>query len=389
MKRWQMAWWKMLVGLVLISVLLTSSISAQKLDYGSLESFVEVHGMIVQEYYDFGKDGENKGIPTFDSRYAYLFIQCSLRENLKGVMEWKIDHGGEKIGIDRCYLDWKLHRLIGFRAGKLFYLPIMYDAQDFRPSGNKLVSSPLPSLFAIEVMFRDNGVEAYGEQPIHGMRIRYQAAISNGSMLNRVIVNPDGTSSFEESGRDGNPKKAIATSLSLLPIKELELVGSYYHNSAQMIAETKTVTPSGIPGVDVVVTTQIDLGEMETAIRAVSAVLSLNRFNTRSWYLNGSVDAKSFHKADLSGYMGEVAYRILEKKYVNYLELVGRYTVFDFDVSKISGLYPNMSTVTSDLGVGVSPYEHFRIKAQYEWVEEKKGPKKENDGIMLQAVLDF
>ncbi len=389
MKRWQMAWWKMLVGLVLISVLLTSSISAQKLDYGSLESFVEVHGMIVQEYYDFGKDGENKGIPTFDSRYAYLFIQCSLRENLKGVMEWKIDHGGEKIGIDRCYLDWKLHRLIGFRAGKLFYLPIMYDAQDFRPSGNKLVSSPLPSLFAIEVMFRDNGVEAYGEQPIHGMRIRYQAAISNGSMLNRVIVNPDGTSSFEESGRDGNPKKAIATSLSLLPIKELELVGSYYHYSAQMMVETKTTSSSGIPGVDVVVTTQIDLGEMETAIRAVSAVLSLNRFNTRSWYLNGSVDAKSFHKADLSGYMGEVAYRILEKKYVNYLELVGRYTVFDFDVSKISGLYPNMSTVTSDLGVGVSPYEHFRIKAQYEWVEEKKGPKKENDGIMLQAVLDF
>jgi hypothetical protein len=87
--------------------------------------------------------------------------------------------------------------------------------------------------------------------------------------------------------------------------------------------------------------------------------------------------------------MGEAAYRILEKKYMNYLELVGRYTVFNFDVSKISGLYPNVSTVTSDLGVGVSPYEHFRIKAQYEWVEEKKGPKKENDGIMLQAVIDF
>lgn len=389
MKRRHLAWWEILVGLVLISVLYTRSISAQKLDYGSLESFVEVHGMIVQEYYDFGKDGDNKGIPTFDSRYAYMFIQCSLRENLKGIMEWKIDHGGEKIGIDRCYLDWKLHRLIGFRAGKLFYLPIMYDAQDFRPPGNKLVSSPLPSIFALEVMFRDNGVEAYGEQPIHGMRIRYQAAISNGSMLNRVTVNPDGTTSFEESGRDGNSKKAIATSLSLLPIKELELVGGYYHNSAQMIVETKTASPSGIPGVDVVVTTQTDLGEMETVVRAVSALLSLNRFSTRSWYLNGSVDAKSFHKADLSGYMGEAAYRILEKKYVNYLELVGRYTVFDFDVSKISGLSPDISTVTSDLGVGVSPYEHFRIKAQYEWVKEKKGPKKENDGIMLQAVLDF
>ena len=70
MKRWHMAWWEILAGFVLISVLLTNRISAQKLDYGALESFVELHGIIVQEYYDFEKDGDNRGIPTFDSRYA-------------------------------------------------------------------------------------------------------------------------------------------------------------------------------------------------------------------------------------------------------------------------------------------------------------------------------
>jgi len=109
----------------------------------------------------------------------------------------------------------------------------------------------------------------------------------------------------------------------------------------------------------------------------------------KGWYLDGTIDAKQKQKTGISGYMGEAAYQLLQKKHVNYMELVGRCTLFDVGLSKVGSLFPDMRTVTTSLGIGISPYEHFRIKGEYEWIKEKKGSPKDNDGFMLQAVIDF
>jgi hypothetical protein len=204
-----------------------------------------------------------------------------------------------------------------------------------------------------------------------------------------MVVNSDGTASLEETGRDDSPKKAFAANLFLIPIKGLELLGGYYQNNSNMILEMTTLTPSGIPGVNMVVTTQADLGELDLKISAGSIKFSSNRLNLKGWYLDGTIDAKRLQKTGISGYMGEAAYQLLQNKYVNYMELIGRCTLFDLGLSKLGGLYPDMKAVTSSLGIGISPYKHFRIKGEYDWIKEKKGPHLDNDGFRLQTVIDF
>ena len=134
-----------------------------------------------------------------------------------------------------------------------------------------------------------------------------------------------------------------------------------------------------------VVTIQMDLGDLDLKMGGGSIKYSLSRLKIKGWYLNGFITARQ--KMDLSGYMGEMAYQFLQKKYLNYLELVGRYTSFDVALSKFVGFAPDIRTATYSLGLGVSPDEHFRIKGEYEWIKETKGPKRENNQIRREGEL--
>lgn len=357
---------------------------AQPVEYGSPSSFIEMHGMVVQEYFDFQKDGANTGIGSFDNRYAYLFFDCPVRKNLKGVLETKYEHNGESLKVDRCYIDWKLHKLANFRTGK-FYLPL-YDIKNIRPTGNPLVSTDISYLIDPEI-FRDIGIAGYGETDLtlnfnsttKKIKLGYELALTNGGLLQEIIMDENKNVSVGEKFTDNNNDKAITARFYCFPIESLEISDTQYNTKTHIFYETTTL------GKDNKLTTiKTDYGVFDMAINLIRANYSRDRLNVNGYYMTSKIESATTDSKSTTWWLMP-AYKILKQKYVNYLELAARYKYSKSD-SSTAGI---TKTATTSLGIGVSPYEHFILKMEYLMKDEIKGADKDDNGILFQASVDF
>ncbi len=378
-----------IVIITISTLLLTGKLYAEG-QYDIMDSFGEVHGIIAQEYYDYEKDGNNSGITSFSNRYAYLVVNSKIQENIEGVIELKMNQGGKDINIDRCLIDWNYNKKLGLIIGK-FYHDILFDVNRYRPVENKMVSSYLHSEMVDMIVLRDVGLAVYGEYPLIGIKTRYKLAVANGAMLREMQINAEtGSYSFENFGKDVDRKKAVMGVLSIWPVDKLRIFGSYFNTKNDQLITTTTLTPSVVPGVDVVTDLRTEADNI--SLEVVSAYMQLKLNKIELFFGGLGVEEKQSGVGRfllVNSYTGELVHNILREKLVSNMELVLRYNYYECITSGMfSGIFGKKED-NYHVGINISPYEHFIFKAEYRWVEEIGGPDLDNDGFLLQVVMDF
>jgi hypothetical protein len=366
--------YRLFYKVAIILALLGYGTTAWSLDYGTHESFVEVHGLISQAFTDFQKDADDEGIPGFDTRRTYLFFECMVRENLDGVIEIKLDHGGEAFKVDRCFIDWEISDLLKIKTGK-FYLDAILDVKSYRPTGNKFVSSRFPSIFEPD-LFRDVGISAYGDFKLNKMKIGYNTAYSNGSIM-----------SYNENSRDTNEDKAVLGKLMIWPVNNLNLAASYFKTRTDFLFEEETpVNPlTGI--VDTIIA---DYGEMDLELVSFFSKLKIGRLELSYLVYEGNL-SKASADGILSSWVGEASLRLLDNKLVNYIDIACRALNFKMDIADLIPSDPDneMDYNSYSAGLIVSPYKHFLLKMEYQVNEDLLDTSAAKDGFLLEAVIDF
>lgn len=344
---------------ICIWFLMTSALEAQELKYGSEEFFVEIHGFFAQEYFDFQSDGKRNGTPSFDNHYFYLFINPRIRQNLWLETEIEYEHGGQKIELDRVELFWQIAESATVYMGR-FYAPFGIERKYWYPSLNPLISRPMLSQVITLANWYSVGVGINGTIPLGTTTFNYDAALANGltSPL-RDVLHPGNVSLSPM--RDNNADKALTGRIGFSPFQYLELGASFY-------------------------TGKYDADERYRISFLGSDVdLEFRNLSLRGEYVWSPVEtAQGDHRR--SGFYLQIAYQLLkEHKYLNYLGLTARYDTLDLDRDDTNNEDLNRLT----LGLNISPYPHFLFKIDYEIVTERAAPGLANNGIWIQAVLDF
>ena len=363
---------------------------AKGLDYGMDETFVNIHGLISMEYYDFDKKGKNAGVSSFDQMLTYLLFDTKIEKNLSGIVELKLDRGGEKIKLDRCFLDYDFAEHWSIRAGK-FYLPFHFEVKEFRPTGNKLISNPMPEVMDFD-MFRELGMQLSAHGTVLGMPMIAEGAVVNG-LFRAKFDAPTQTSI--DSTIDTNNDKALCGRLTVKPVQEVTLTGSYMSGLSHMYIynETYSTTLSPIPQ-EMSTATEwvIDLGNLDTRMHTFTAIAELNRLTLKSWYTSGTFHSTkaNMSTSQFTGCMGEVAYQILKDKIVPSFEVVFRRKHFNIDSRRISiATGKDEDWDLDSFGICTKLREHLTFKAEYLTLHEIKPSTDHDNGTMFQLMIDF
>ena len=375
-------------GLLLFMSGMVCSQEQGSIDYGIPESFVEFHGIIAQEYFDAQSGGLNAGISSFDNRFAYLLANCSIRENIKGIIELKFDHGGEAFKIDRCYFDVQVHKPANFRAGK-FYIPLLEEVRNYRPTGNRLVSPQFPAMMEPD-LFRDFGLMVFGEQKLERIDLGYKVSYTNGALMG-TMTNDVWGGAFSESRTDINPEKAVCVQAFFRYEEMLTCQLSSFACKPEWTFREISYQPTGFPGVFTEVVTIVPAGEMDLTLNSFISTFNMKSLEVKGTYIWGGLQPGEGEETDVVFTGIQASYRILENRGVNYLDVTARSQIFELDLEAIlPGVisYPGKAAAHS-VGVSVSPYKNLEIKVEYQWRDELEGVKKKDDMILFQAVIDF
>ncbi len=366
--------------------------SKKSLDYGSEYSFVDIHGIISQEYSDFQKDGVNNGNNTYNNSVAFLFFNCNVSRKLKGVLEFRANHGAGDLMIDRCFIDYKIKKTLGIKVGKI-YLETYLGTKIHRPTMNKLVSEIFPvGGFYDTVLFRNVGVAVYGERYMNErLKIGYHVTVTNGSMIEKAEVDEQMNLYFKETTRDINKHKAISCVLNVWPHKNLKVSGGMYNALANIQTFITILYPTVTPGMDTLVTTRKVMGDSDYKTRSYSVEWSKNNLGIYFAGFSTQFINKSGLKVVVVGnYIGELTCRIIEDKSVHYVDLVFRLSSYSVDLrGDYSIQFPDAKNTIYIPGINISPVKHFNLKAEYQIIKERGGAALDNNGVMFQAVLDF
>ncbi len=348
--------WQMVIY-ACIGFTVASTLEAQELKYGSEEFFVEIHGFFAQEYFDFQRDGKRDGIPSFDNHYFYLFVNPRVRHNLWLETELEYEHSGQKIELDRAELFWRLAESATIYMGR-FYAPFGIEWKYWYPSLNPFVSRPMPSREITLEHWYSIGVGIKGAISLKTTTFNYDIALINGltSPLRDVLESSPFLVPY-----DNNADKAIMGRIGFSPFQGLEFGTSFY-------------------------TGKYDEGERyRISFLGGDANFEFKNLSLRGEYVLSPLETAQGNYSR-SGFYLQVAYQLLkEYKYLNYLELAARYDTFDLNRDVTNNEDLNRLT----LGLNVSPYPHFLFKIDYEIIVERVAPKQANNGIWIQAVLDF
>ncbi len=375
-----------------IFIFQAAAVSIKSMDYGSADSFVKIHGIISQEYYDFEKDGFNNGVNSYDNHETFLFIECMIRQGLTSILEFRVNHGVGRLMIDQCLIDYKIKKSLGFKFGK-FYLETYLGSKIHRPTTNKLVSEVFPVAgFYDPILFRNIGVGLYGEKDLNErMKLSYNFTLTNGSMISDAKLDEENNLSFNETTRDIDRHKAVSGMLSISPHKNIKFSGGIYNSKANLKMIVTSLFATGVSGVDTIITTRMDMGKTDFRTKSYWIEWNKNRVNIYVAGLFTEYVSGSGLKVIASGsYIGEISCRIMEDSYVNYLDLISRIIHYDVDLrGSYATNYSDIENVMYVFGINVSPVRHFKLKVEYQIINEIDNSKLENNGVMLQAVVDF
>lgn len=350
----------------LLLVLITTPVMAQEdrsnlrgITYGSPDTFAEFHGFADLLYSDFQKEGENGGKSTFDNSHFYLNVIARINPKLFVLSEIEWEHGGEANKVDRAYISWEISPMFQLRLGK-FYVPFGYEIREYQTPALKLASRPL-FVEALEYgEWVEVGVNAYGVFGPRRYGVSYDISVTNG---------PKG----------------------ILGDVDLQTIDT---NNNKMVAGRVAAYFEGLQVGVSYATGKYDLSDrLKVNLWGIDAKWNWRGLDIRGEYVNrgGNDDPADIVTgapvaAKASGYLLQASYRFLLNKPMLYaIEPALRYD--GVDPNKKAKDERDLSRLT--IGVGVMPYPHYAIRAEYQMIKERHGPSIDNNGFNLIAVADF
>lgn len=368
--------------------------------FGASESFVEIHGYVDMTYMDFQKMGDpvlpytdGGGVSTFDNNHTVLFFGSNISPNLKFVSEFHWEHSINEPELPQANIQWTVAKPVTIVMGR-FWLPFgtlgkhrIYEPTDALVSYPYTVSQLLPFHQA------QLGVKLQGAPgPIH-----YELAIGNGF----AGFDEDAGKKLANLAMDNNQNKAITGRIAVDPVENAQIAFSLTNgkwddnNKAGYnlwgFDGQYSVGPFNFKG-------EYVGGRVENPDDAVSTVDGTLRCNPAvTDPMCGEPDALRDNFYDAYGALStgdhkrtswyvQGSYQFLKNMWnMDLATLVLRYDVFQRDEAGDLG---DRGRFTG--GINIMPQPHFHLKAEYENVKELGSqPTVDNNGVMVQAVLDF
>lgn len=329
--------------------------------YGLAKSGVSTHGFINLEYLDSGDDGARGGVSHFDLHHANVFFGARLRDNLAAHLEIEYEHAGDVVEIDQAYVSWQVNEGLSLEAGR-FYTPFGIERFTWYAPTNELVSRPSAFRDIVPGNFYATGLRASGVfdgadgQP----QVTYEVAVTDGLGAS-AVTDPRGA----RQTRDNNSSRALSGRVSFVGYPWWE-AGVSYH--------TQTYDDASQLGLDFL---------------GVDFSGRYRGFELRGEWLESVAERRvaGAFASDLEkdGWYGQLAYRFdFERDFFPSLSLVTRYDDVDLDRSRVG----NDDRTFWSVGFNAALYEHFRVKLEYQFADEK-GAARDNDTLLGQVVVDF
>lgn len=357
---------------------------------------VEFHGHLAFDYVGIANQGEegvgadeaaDTGLlprSSFSASDLSFFVGVPLYENLYVATEVEYESGGDEIELDQAFAQWDLlpEERLSVRGGK-FYFPFGVERHYQNAPTNPLVDRPASSLLVVPGTYSETGVELLGQLALASspeVVAEYELALVNGL----------GEYAFESTrearqNRDDNSGKSYGGRLGLvwdrwLRVGASGLSGSYDRSNddrlwaagvdlradwsaftlrgewvLSRVENPDAISADGTPCSDLPCPGLEPLTPLGGSVRR------------RGWYLEGTWKPQPIFARPLGP-----------------LEYVLRYDVIDDDQS----LDESLDGQRIAAGIVLRPYEHFRLKAQYEIVDYESGDF-DNNGFLFQGAVDW
>src|SRR5581483_6582478 len=291
--------------------------------------------------------------------HFYLNVIARVNPKLFVLSEIEWEHGGDEIKVDRAYISWEISPMLQIRLGK-FYSPFGYEIREYQTPVLKLASRPL----FVETLeygeWVDVGVNVYGTFGVRKYGVNYDVAVMNG---------PKG----------------------ILGDVDLQTTDT---NNNKMLAGRVAAYWEGLQfGVSYATGKYDPANSLRLALWGIDAKWNWGGWDIRGEYVARGGDddpADVVEGAPVAakpwGYYLQASYQFFLNRPMLYaVEPVVRYDGVDPD-KKVKD-NTDLSRIT--IGVGVMPYPHYAIRAEYQVIREKYGPSLDNNGLNIIAVADF
>jgi hypothetical protein len=365
-------------------------------DEGDFLSRVDFHGHLAIDYVGIAKPSAGSVDPRRDTDAELLprssftasdlsfFVGLPIYDDIYVATEVEYESGGDEITLDQAFIQWELlpEERLAIRMGK-FYFPFGIDRYYQNAPTNPLVDRPAPFLFVIPETYSETGVELLGEFHLADspeLVAEYEFALVNGLGDAAFLSARDA-----RQNRDNNSAKTYGGRLGLgwdrwLKFGVSGLAGEYDRGNEQGLWAT---------GVDLRASWNAFALRGEWVFSRVQnpdAVSADGRacsnlpcpelgpltplggsFRRQGWYLEGTWSP-----------------RIVFARFLGPLEYVLRYDVLDDDQRNVDALDGQRLAA----GIVFHPYDHLRLKLEYEVVDDESS-EVDNNGFLVQGAVDW
>lgn len=331
--------------------------------FGAPDTFVEFHGYLGFEAFNFQKDSD-RPVPSFDLHHWVLSAKAEPAKSFFIFGEVEYEHGGNDIILERTFLEWDATDWIKLRLGR-FHSPLSYERAHYYDPYSLLTSRPRMIDVGLHE-WSDTGMEIYGNPIPQQKWLQYDFAVVNGP---KGLSKEGLSQGIGKDNRDNNRNKTVIGRLNAYPVPGLT-VGSAYATGKYD-----------------------DSGRLGFKIVEFDSRYTVSDFDFQAEYMKRTgndepapIAGNSFitgTQAGLQGYYFLAAYTLVrDRPYIRHLKPLARY-----DTIKNTSNGSGFNTYT--IGVNYSPKKHVVFKSEYQFIREFKQPTLKNDGVMLSAVLDF
>jgi hypothetical protein len=335
---------------------------------------------------DVDVDAELLPRSSFTVSDLTFFVGLPLHERLYAATEIEYEGGGDEITLDQAFIQWDLlgEERLAVRGGK-FYFPFGVERFYQNAPTNPLVDRAAPFLFVIPSTYAETGIEILGELPLASSPEivgEYELALVNG------LGDPVFRDAREaRQDRDNNSAKAYGGRLGLAWDRWLRfgvsgMAGEYDEGSAESIwalgADLRAQwgafglrsewVYSRVQNPDAVDANGVACPDLPCPELTPPFTNLDQGFRRRGWYVEGTW-SPSFDFLNLAA----------PPQYVL------RYDALDDDQDFLHSALDGQRVAA---GIVLRPYEHLRLKVQYE-VTDDEGGEVDNNGFLFQGAVDW
>jgi hypothetical protein len=315
-----------------------------------------------------------------------FFVGLPIYEHIYAATEVEYESGGDEIKLDQAFVQWDLaeEERLSLRGGK-FYFPFGIERFHQNAPTNPLVDRPAPFLFVIPSTYAETGVEVLGELPLSSSPEivgEYELALVNG------LGDPAFRSVREaRQDRDNNSGKSYGGRLGLawdrwLRVGVSGLAGEYDSGNEASLwaigadlrakwgafslrsewAYSRAQNPEAVDA-NGVACPELPCVELEPPFTPLPP-----GFRRRGWYVEGTWQPP-----------WELLHMAAPPEYVL------RYDVLDDDQNELRTVFEGQRVAAGSV---LHPYEHLRLKVEYEVVDDESS-EIDNNGFLFQGAVDW